>query len=187
MTTGRINQVAALKTGPARLAPSRAVHAALPGEWCFDLVWEQLRRPSGACVAPGEPGKRSPASRPVARVTRFQRGPLVGLPGVVFNQRSEALEKRVQSSTAPRPSAGCPVARAASRRAPLSRRAEKQPGSSLRFVLCYVCASRIRTSLPSARAARPKPAGACRRTANRFAAPALKPPLCAERAAAQAP
>ena len=152
MTTGRINQVAALKTAPRRREAPNACRA-LPGErvliWC-GTAWRR------SAITASRPARASTVPRRRARdpgVYAFTVAHSWVSPGL-NSQRSERpglQHLRVKN----RLSADCPVARAASRRASrfCKRNAPSSRGHRPVFCVCYVCASRIRTSLPSSRTA----------------------------------
>ena len=152
MTTGRINQVAALKTAPlARRVPRP------PGRACFDLVWNSLA-PESANTAT-RPARAAAVPRRRARdpgLYAFTVAHSWVSPGLTANDpkgpgaaRSEARHIRL--------SADCPVARAAGRRAFCNA-----PNSRSHRPLCVFIRLRIAHSHKPALFAHrgPKPAGA---------------------------
>ena len=171
MTTGRINQVAALQNADKRHAQSAppVCSPRPPGRACFEccrvVSVRAASRPANSQTS-GPPRRHS-----CFRVTRFLRCPLVGLPGVkqptirkdhmrCVRVLLKAHDTEQRSNPQAAPSREPPSAAAHK----MNCAPQKRAGSSLRFGFVVTFAHRAFAQARPLRAqTRPKPAGAQRR------------------------
>jgi len=155
MTTGRINQVAALAKRTGRSPPCAT---ALPGDACFVVSRSKQKRlatrPVGARPVP-RPRAHQAGNSLSSKPTRgSSRGYQSTIRNTACSIAERAAFRRLPRHASRRP----PVAR--SQASPERESLRSPPGSrGHRSIPSWntVCASRIRTSQPSARALRPKP------------------------------